>query len=68
MKYADIVVVKRWIPILEERGAETFYDSFVAENTPESMATWLAESFSPDHRKKHPPSFFFCHTRTSKIV
>jgi diamine N-acetyltransferase len=32
--------------LLSEVGAETFYDSFAAENTPENMAAYLAESFS----------------------
>jgi diamine N-acetyltransferase len=34
--------------LLAEVGAETFYDSFAAENTPENMAAYLAESFSPE--------------------
>jgi GNAT superfamily N-acetyltransferase len=34
--------------LLAQVGAETFYDSFAAENTPENMATYLAQSFSPE--------------------
>ena len=33
--------------MLSEIGRQTFYDSFAAENTPEDMAAYLAESFSP---------------------
>jgi len=33
--------------LLAEIGAETFYDSFAADNTPENMAAYLAGSFSP---------------------
>lgn len=33
--------------LLAEIGAETFYDSFAADNSPENMAAYLADSFSP---------------------
>ncbi len=33
--------------LLAEVGTETFYDSFAADNTPEDMAVYLAESFNP---------------------
>ena len=33
--------------LLAEIGAETFYDSFAADNTPEDMAAYLSTSFSP---------------------
>jgi GNAT superfamily N-acetyltransferase len=33
--------------LLAEIGAETFYDSFAADNTPEDMAAYLFASFSP---------------------
>lgn len=33
--------------LLAEIGAETFYDSFAADNTPENMAAYLAASFGP---------------------
>ncbi len=34
--------------LLSELGAETFTDSFAAENTPENMAAYLKASFSPE--------------------
>ncbi len=34
--------------LLAEIGAETFYDSFAADNTPENMRAYLSASFSPD--------------------
>ncbi len=34
--------------LLAEIGAETFYDSFAADNTPENMASYLALAFSPE--------------------
>jgi GNAT superfamily N-acetyltransferase len=34
-------------PLLAQLGSQTFYDSFAADNTPENMAAYLAESFSP---------------------
>lgn len=34
--------------LLAEIGAETFSDSFAADNTPENMAAYLAASFSPE--------------------
>jgi diamine N-acetyltransferase len=36
--------------LLAEVGAETFYDTFAAENTPENMAAYLAKSFSPEQQ------------------
>lgn len=33
--------------LLAQIGAETFFDTFAADNTPEDMAAYLAESFSP---------------------
>jgi diamine N-acetyltransferase len=35
-------------PLLAEIGAKTFYETFAADNTPEDMAAYLAESFSVD--------------------
>ena len=34
--------------LLAELGAQTFYKTFAAANTPENMAIYLAASFSPD--------------------
>jgi len=34
--------------LLAEIGAETFADTFAADNTPEDMAAYLAQSFSPE--------------------
>ena len=34
--------------LLAEIGAETFHDSFAAENTPEDMAAYLAGAFGPE--------------------
>lgn len=34
--------------LLAEMGAETFADSFAADNTPENMIAYLAGSFSPE--------------------
>lgn len=34
--------------LLAELGAQTFYDTFAADNTPEDMSAYLASSFSPD--------------------
>jgi GNAT superfamily N-acetyltransferase len=34
--------------LLAEMGAETFADSFGADNTPENMSAYLAASFSPE--------------------
>jgi GNAT superfamily N-acetyltransferase len=34
--------------LLAEIGAETFHDSFAADNTPENMRAYLSASFSPD--------------------
>ena len=34
--------------LLAEIGAQTFYDSFAADNTPEDMAAYLSASFSPE--------------------
>ncbi len=33
--------------LLAELGAQTFYETFAANNTPEDMAAYLAASFSP---------------------
>ena len=33
--------------LLANLGAQTFFDSFAADNTPENMAAYLAASFSP---------------------
>jgi GNAT superfamily N-acetyltransferase len=38
--------------LLSALGAETFYDSFAAENTPENMAAYLAASFSPEKQAR----------------
>jgi diamine N-acetyltransferase len=35
-------------PLLAEIGAKTFYETFAADNTPEDMAAYLAESFRVD--------------------
>lgn len=34
--------------IIASVGAETFYDTFVDDNTPEDMAAYLAKSFGPE--------------------
>src|SRR5919109_1104211 len=34
--------------LLAEMGAQTFADSFAADNTPENMSAYLAASFSPE--------------------
>ncbi|HEX9921490.1 MAG TPA: GNAT family N-acetyltransferase [Anaerolineae bacterium] len=34
--------------LLAELGAETFYDSFAVDNTPENVSAYLATSFSPE--------------------
>jgi diamine N-acetyltransferase len=34
--------------LLAELGRQTFYETFVADNTPEDMTAYLAASFSPD--------------------
>jgi GNAT superfamily N-acetyltransferase len=34
--------------LLAELGARTFRDTFAADNTPEDMASYLAEAFSPE--------------------
>ncbi|MBN2148887.1 MAG: GNAT family N-acetyltransferase [Anaerolineales bacterium] len=36
--------------LLAELGARTFVDSFGAQNTPENMAAYLTESFSPQQQ------------------
>ncbi len=33
--------------LLADLGRQTFYETFVADNTPEDMAAYLAASFSP---------------------
>jgi diamine N-acetyltransferase len=38
--------------LLAEMGAETFDDSFAAENTPENMAIYLAQAFSPEKQAR----------------
>lgn len=38
--------------LLAEVGAETFYDTFAVENTPENMTAYLAESFSPERQAR----------------
>ena len=38
--------------LLAKVGAETFYDSFAAENTPENMAAYLAEAFGPEKQAR----------------
>lgn len=34
--------------MLSELGAKTFYDTFAKDNTPENIAAYLKDSFSPD--------------------
>ncbi|MBZ5535617.1 MAG: GNAT family N-acetyltransferase [Acidobacteriia bacterium] len=34
--------------LLAELGAQTFHDTFAADNTPEDMAAYLTSSFSPE--------------------
>jgi diamine N-acetyltransferase len=34
--------------LLAELGAQTFYDTFAADNTPEDLAAYLTSSFSPE--------------------
>jgi GNAT superfamily N-acetyltransferase len=38
--------------LLAEMGAETFADSFAADNTPEDIAAYLAGSFSPEKQAR----------------
>lgn len=38
--------------LLAEMSAETFADSFAADNTPENMSTYLAASFSPEKQAR----------------
>jgi GNAT superfamily N-acetyltransferase len=38
--------------LLAEMGAETFSDTFAADNTPENMAAYLAASFGPDLQRR----------------
>lgn len=38
--------------LLAEIAAETFYDSFAAQNTPENMAAYLVGSFSPGKQEQ----------------
>ncbi|GAB4426973.1 MAG: GNAT family N-acetyltransferase [Anaerolineae bacterium] len=48
--------------LLAEVGAETFFDSFAADNTPENMAAYLAAAFSPQKQRAElaaPNSRFF---------
>lgn len=47
--------------LLAEISAETFYDSFAEQNTPENMAAYLAASFSPEKQalELNDPAFKF---------
>jgi ribosomal protein S18 acetylase RimI-like enzyme len=48
--------------LLAEVGAETFFDTFAADNTPENMASYLAASFGPEIQRRelsNPHSRFF---------
>jgi len=38
--------------LLAAVGAETFHDSFAADNTPEDMAAYLSRSFSPEIQER----------------
>ena len=38
--------------LLAEMGAETFSDTFAADNTPENMAAYLTVSFGPDIQRR----------------
>ena len=47
--------------LLAEIGAQTFYDTFAADNTPEDMLAYLASSFSPEKQTREladPRSIF----------
>jgi diamine N-acetyltransferase len=47
--------------LLSEIGSETFSDSFAADNTPENMAAYLADSFYPEKQAQEladPDSLF----------
>ncbi|PYS87943.1 MAG: GNAT family N-acetyltransferase [Acidobacteria bacterium] len=38
------------VALLAELGARTFYETFVADNSPEDMAAYLAAAFSPEQQ------------------
>jgi ribosomal protein S18 acetylase RimI-like enzyme len=38
--------------LLAELGAQTFAESFAADNTPENMSAYLADSFSPEKQAR----------------
>jgi GNAT superfamily N-acetyltransferase len=48
----SVIAIRRATPadnmLLAEIGARAFADTFAADNTPEDMAAYLAESFSPE--------------------
>lgn len=57
--------------LLAEIGAETFRDTFGAQNTPEDMAAYLAESFSPQKQAAElaePGSVFIIAERGGEVV
>jgi GNAT superfamily N-acetyltransferase len=48
--------------LLAKIGAETFHDSFAADNTPENMVAYLATAFGPEIQRAEladPDSHFF---------
>lgn len=64
-EYLSQLCIRRATPadnaLLAEVGAETFYDTFAANNTPTDIAAYLAASFSPDKQAQelaHPTHRF----------
>jgi len=57
--------------LLAEIGAETFSDSFSADNTPENMAVYLAQAFSPEKQAREladPASRFLIAESGGQVV
>jgi GNAT superfamily N-acetyltransferase len=57
--------------LLAEIGAETFSDSFSADNTPENMAAYLAQAFSPEKQAREladPSSRFLIAEISGEVV
>jgi len=57
--------------LLAQIGAETFRDTFASQNTPQDMAAYLAESFSPQKQAAElaePGSVFILAERGGEVV
>lgn len=57
--------------LLAELGAQTFYETFAANNTPEDMAAYLAASFSPAKQAAEladPASTFLIAESESSVI